>query len=751
MTRTRMRRWGRTAAWAALLAGAVGALSLAPGIRGLELRIPDSYFRVAPAPRPASKVVLVLIDDESLRQHGRWPWSRTVVAEMTRKLSEAGAQTIGLDILFAEPQDASADAELARAFAAAGNVVIVDKIGSYDDGPHWTEPLPALAQTAAAVGHAQAVLDRDGVCRRFPPLELSPDGPRWAFAVEVARRVSPPRAEKFLQGYGVPSVETPLMMARPVLAPVAYRRDGFATLSAAAVLRGKGLDVVRGRPVLVGFGTTEISDRLITPLAGELPAPGVEVDAQIVDGILAGRIVHDAPLWVEGLLLLLASGTVMVIGARLRGWRTALGLAGLAAALYAGGLLALLAAGRVVNIGAPLLAVVLGPVLAYTAEFVAVERSVSRQLRELRQWIHARRAESGEEPRDLFWKLELLRELQAELGSAYELYGTLLAAMPDPVAIFDNDGAHLLHNERFAAAWGGSVEKLTLEEFRAQAAPAGENESEVHVRGELYAMQLAPFPATTLSPRGGTIVALASLRARVERDRARAETLGFITHELRTPLVAIQGFAELMQRFPDSPSSAAAPETIFRESKRLIALINSYLDVLRLDAGARPLRSDVVSLDETVRQTFDVLSPLAAANRMQLVFDSSGPAPVIGDEPLLAGAVLNLVSNAIKYGEPGSQVRVSCESSGGAAVLTVENTGDPIPQEAMPRLFEPYFRAGVEQETQSGWGLGLAFVKRIVEQHGGSVVLQSDAGGTCFEVRLPARPRAAVTKGGTCR
>lgn len=590
------RRWrlGRLALPAVLLSVVVLLLSMLPVVRDLELRLSDTYFHMAPAPREPSPVVMVQIDDDSLRQYGRWPWPRALVAQMTRNLTVAGAQEIGLDILLSEPQSAGADAALAQAFAESGRVVLADKIGSYADGPRWTEPLPELARAAAAVGHAQAVLDRDGVCRRFPPLELSPGGPRWAFAVEVARLASAARTSAFLAQYGVPSAGSPgaVMVARPVLVPIAYRHDRFTTISAAKVLRGEGLEDVRGRPVVVGFGGTEIGDRLSTPLTGEMPAPGVEVDAQIVDSILGGRALRLAPLWLDGLLLLLTSALVMALCRRLRGWRTLLGLAALGLALYGGALLAFAEAGRVINVGAPLLAVVLGPVLAYAAEFVAVERSVTRQLRELRRWLSSHRSgAAASEPRDLFWRLELLRELQAELGSVYELYRTLLAAMPGPVAIFDDRGARLLHNAPFAAAWGANVEALTLSEFRAQltpaeaaAEPAAGPETEAYLNGELYAIQFAPFPATTLSPGGGTIVTLASLRTRVERDRARAETLGFITHELRTPLVAIQGFAELMKQFPDSPSSAAAPETIFRESKRLIALINSYLDVLRLDA-----------------------------------------------------------------------------------------------------------------------------------------------------------------------
>ena len=109
--------------------------SAIPVVRDFQLRIADTYFRTAPPPLQPSPVVLVLIDDESLREYGRWPWSRARVAELVRNLDRAGARVIGLDILFSEPQSAGIDRELADALRENRRTVIVDKIGMYPDGP----------------------------------------------------------------------------------------------------------------------------------------------------------------------------------------------------------------------------------------------------------------------------------------------------------------------------------------------------------------------------------------------------------------------------------------------------------------------------------------------------------------------------------------------------------------------------------------------------------------------------------------
>lgn len=758
------RNWARVLGLAALLFVVAAALSALPVVREWQLRLGDTYFRIAPRPAQRSPVVVVLIDDQSLERYGRWPWSRTLLARLTRALDQADAQVIGLDILLSEPQSPEADRALQQALAESGRAVIVDKIGAYPDGPHWIEPLPGFSQVAA-VGHAQAVLDRDGVCRSFPPRELTPDGSRWAFAVEMARRAAPQPTARFLAAYQVPFAgDAPaVLIAKPVLVPIAFRRDAFTTISAAAVLEGRDLATVQGRPVIVGFGPTEIGDRISTPLSGELPTPGVEVHAQALDSILAGRRLRELPAWVAVAMLLFTCTVVVGLSRWLRGWVAIAALGLVAAGVYAAGFLALVLGMRLLPAGPSLLAVVLGPVLVYATDLVIVERSVNRQLRDLRRWLASKRP-GGQAPEtaDLFWRLNLLHRLQGELGSAYELHQTLLESTRDLVAIFDADGSLMLKNRAFAAVFLGSGgERPTLPELRARLLPEaastpdvyGHLEGESEVNGELYSVGIAPLPPTTLSPGGGSVLTLASLRTRVERDRARAEALGFVTHELRTPLVAIQGFAEMMMHYPSAPACATAPATIFQESRRLLEMISSYLDVLRLDAGARPLRRELVHPQDLARKVFELIEPIAAAAEMRLVLDDGDAAPIVGDAALLSGAVLNLVSNAIKYAKPGTEIRIRCARAGDDSVISVHNVGEPIPPDALPRLFDTFYRPTQAEAAQTGWGLGLAFVKRIAEKHGGSVRVASDGAATVFEIRFPIgvipAELAAAVKGTT--
>lgn len=741
------RRWLRDPGLAVFLLVAVLLLSLLSPIREAEIRLGDTYFRLARSPRDHSPVVLVLIDDRSLQAYGRWPWSRTLLAHMTDRLAGADASAIGIDILLAEPQSPAADDALAAAFQHAGRVVIVDKLATFPDGVRWVEPLPEFARLAA-IGHAQAVLDEDGICRRLPPEELTLDGPRWAFAIQVAQKIAPQQTVSFLRSYGLSAEASgsAISFASPRLIPIPFRRDGFRTISAADVLGQGSLSEIQGKPVLVGFGPSELGDRVETPLSGNLPMPGVEVHAQMLDGILAGRALHLLGFWTSTLLLLAVSLLAVAVFRRSRGWIGFACFLLLGSGVYALGL-GVFVLGHMLPIGMLLAAVILGPLVVYGADFVVVERSLTLQLRGLQSWLSAR--EPG--PRrsgDLPWKLGLLQTLQTELGTLYELHKTLLESIRDGVAIFDAEGRLLLWNNAFELLCPLPAASLTLAQFRAQLSAREDSplvktgdamEGEVRLSNDLYLLHQTPLAPTSIAPQGGTLLTLASLRAREERDQARAEALAFVTHELRTPLTSIQGFAELMTHYPGSPACASAPETIARESKRLLALINSYLDVLRLDAGAKVLQKSRLDVEPIVQQVFELLQPLAAANEMQLVQQLSNvPAAIEGDPSLVQGAILNLISNAIKYGKRGTEILVTCRRSKSEIVIAVRNYGRPIPPEQTARLFDALYRAPDAEAAAPGWGLGLAFVKRMAQKHGGSVTVESGQKATTFELHFPA-------------
>jgi len=248
-----------------------------------------------------------------------------------------------------------------------------------------------------------------------------------------------------------------------------------------------------------------------------------------------------------------------------------------------------------------------------------------------------------------------------------------------------------------------------------------------------------PLPLTAGGVDWQWMIVVTDLTSTLERDQARAEALRFVTHELRTPLVSIQGFAEFLLRYPQASNSPNAAATIFRESQRLVSLINTYLDVLRFDAGARSMRREPISISQMIAQLRQVMSPIAEAAEIRIcVQEDSGLPALEGDAPMLTGVLLNLLNNAVKYSPSGSEVTLSVTATNTSVSFEVSNPGSPIPPEEMARLFEPFYRARAAADSAPGWGLGLTFVKRIVEEHRGNLEAVSDERGIRVRVTLPA-------------
>lgn len=228
-----------------------------------------------------------------------------------------------------------------------------------------------------------------------------------------------------------------------------------------------------------------------------------------------------------------------------------------------------------------------------------------------------------------------------------------------------------------------------------------------------------------------------------EYEKLKSDMISLMSHELRTPLTSINGFAELLTEDEELPEQAKEFVTIIaNESQRLSRMINTFLAVTKLQ---RKDRQDVfkipLRLDEVVKETIASLQPVARKRRIRLVEQpTQSLPPVAADKSMITQAVKNLVSNAIKYSPERTTVTLSTALEAEAVRLCVEDRGYGIPAEARDRVWEKFYRVVREGEDkdEESTGLGLSFVREVVEQHGGSVNLESEVGrGSKFSFTLP--------------
>ena len=247
--------------------------------------------------------------------------------------------------------------------------------------------------------------------------------------------------------------------------------------------------------------------------------------------------------------------------------------------------------------------------------------------------------------------------------------------------------------------------------------------------------QLSANPVTAGGTLGAALV-LTDVTEREERETLRREFSANVSHELKTPLTSISGFAELMKEglVPQEKMQEFSAD-IYRESRRMIDLIDDIIQLSRLDETGGDLPFEQVELYGLCTSVIERLSPAAEAARV--MFRQAGQKAVIrGVRQLLEALVYNLCDNAIKYNRPGGSVTVSVWTLDGRCTLSVADTGIGISPEHHERVFERFYRVDKSHSRKiGGTGLGLSIVKHTAQIHGAQLELKSEPGrGTVISV-----------------
>jgi signal transduction histidine kinase/CheY-like chemotaxis protein len=230
-------------------------------------------------------------------------------------------------------------------------------------------------------------------------------------------------------------------------------------------------------------------------------------------------------------------------------------------------------------------------------------------------------------------------------------------------------------------------------------------------------------------------------RAREEAERAnRAKTafLGRMSHEVRTPLNSILGFAQLLVDDVDGDERQSV-ERILRAGNHLRTLLDDILDLSSIEAGETPINIEPVDLGHVIEESIGLMEPVARRNGVRIVRHDApdAPAAVCADAQRLKQVLLNLISNAIKYGGTETEVIVRVDPAGDRARVSVIDTGPGIAQEHLEKLFTPFERGSARGSGIEGSGLGLALSKNLVETMSGEIGLETGEGGSTFWFLLP--------------
>ncbi|MCK4797325.1 MAG: HAMP domain-containing histidine kinase, partial [Spirochaetes bacterium] len=228
-----------------------------------------------------------------------------------------------------------------------------------------------------------------------------------------------------------------------------------------------------------------------------------------------------------------------------------------------------------------------------------------------------------------------------------------------------------------------------------------------------------------------------------EADKLKTEFISNITHELMTPMTAIKGFTELIK---DETLGSVNEEqkksldVIFRNSERLINLINQLLHVTYLENSLMDLHKKTVSMNDIISKAVEDVRPQTDAKRITVTESTESLPEIKGDEDKLYEVIINLLVNAVKFTPNNGRITINSEYDGDNIHISVNDTGIGIPEDKLSSIFERFYQVdGSDSRKYGGTGIGLSLCKSVIEKHNGSIYAESNEKGSTFHILLPVK------------
>lgn len=341
-----------------------------------------------------------------------------------------------------------------------------------------------------------------------------------------------------------------------------------------------------------------------------------------------------------------------------------------------------------------------------------------------------------------------LRAQEQELLQKQKQFHTVTRSLSEGLVLVDSGGTILSINPAaarllevtphclgadFSAANRNEAVSVLLE----QALSGQKAEQTVTLDAGTYLAAASPVASDGVV--SGVVLLLFDVTEKRRAEQLRREFTANVSHELKTPLHAISGYAELMKSgmVPQADMTVFAGK-IYGEAQRMIRLVEDILRLSRLDEGAAGMRWEELDLYDAAQSAVRSLSAAAELGGICLRVEG-GPTVISAVPQLVSGILFNLTDNAVKYNRPGGSVSLRIEDGGAEAVLTVADTGIGIPEEHRERIFERFYRVDKSHSKEvGGTGLGLSIVKHAALILGADISLDSTVGvGTTITVRFP--------------
>lgn len=663
---------------------------------------------------PSADVVLVAVDEKSQRELGGWPISRLHFARLIERLVDEGQApaALGFDLLFLNERetDVALAAQMARLPVVLPAVLSGSGLGGggVGDAAQWQATAPLLARAARASGHIHVRYESDGILR----------------GIQTRLWGQPHFSLALIEAAGLP-LQATLPQADYLRFPMVDPARSFTTLRLSDLLdAGKPLPALKGKIVLLGVTDPLLGDHHATIYSGSAASgtPGVAILASAVNAQLSGRWVRVVPeVWVFAGSLVLLFGVMLA----LQVWhprRLRVMTLSIAVSLPAVSVVALIGGGWWVDLVSIWLTLF---VLALMWVWLRLEsnlRYLKRKSRELQLGGSSppqARSAGGilQLEQDLDWAIELQ-------GRQLDLLHQMMEHLPEAMAVIDPSSKVVQLNGRMQALGAGGLRSglslrdlaqdlgLPADTWDALVTLSAQPDASLQVRCPVGERSVY-LKTTTFNAQGTQGLRLLMLLDVTELKQSQAQrdqALSFLSHDMRTPVASILALSRQLQSLEGAPSQCAADAVrVMGHAHQLMRLMDGFL--FESMAHGQDLNLAQRMIDDLLDDAMAQVRDLASARGMQIVFDSGERYFFVQvSTSLMVRVFMNLLLNAIKYGQRGTQISVLAEPVEPSAVrITVSNRIAQLGTDVDETIM-----------TQ-GFGLGLDFVRTVLQRHQGQL------------------------------
>nr|WP_301293687.1 CHASE2 domain-containing protein [Pseudomonas sp. GGS8] len=754
-----------------VLLPAVGFLAAVPQWQ-LDRLIYDKLMPLVSPPMDP-RIMLITIDDASISAIGRWPWSRDFHSLLLERLAPLTPKAVLYDLIFTERDPSpEIDRRLGAAMAKVGRVVVPtlrEAEPAPGQAPRYLSPIKPVAEGAKAIGHIYVRAGVDSVVRQVYLKEGNANGQLNQLAWEAyAATFTADQQPKLPDRCCARSQGGSWFAWNEVLIPFGENHSQVPAVSFISVLNGEVPDeLLRNRIILVGVTASGLGDRYPTPISVSGGAtPGVVVNAHLLNGLLHQQLITPTPMWVNISQSILSVLIVLTLFSTFRLRNTFLVCLGLVIVHLTLSLVLL-----VLGWWSPPGASLVGILAAYMfwswrrlnalVVFFGVE--LDRMKHELKE--QPAQSESVFRGDKLVGRALALDSMIEHMHSSRRFIAQCLDSLPSAIFVTDLQGKVLLVNLSAVALEGNgsdnpqslvgrnifqilrSIDSTTdpSAPLRMSAWAPGEISLErlagqfIHTLSERsFKIQLASLDTESGEPKGWLVGLLEFTVERLAQEQ-RDCMLRFLSHDLRAPQSAILALLEMQELVKEPMSVDELRRHIEQQVRRTLGLADSFM--LLEEAKSKPVTFEPLFIGAIVLDAIDQVWPLAQHKgiRIEHLFIDDETCVTNGSRELLTRAIFNLLENAVKYSPSDTIAHIELMRKDTEIVLTLRDEGRGIGEEDLPHLFDEFRQFGTGNQRGDGYGLGMAFVSKIMQRHDARIACASQIDvGTTFTLVFQA-------------